>query len=119
MTIGIGAAALIWTVLVALGTWYFALRRMEKRYLKIPGNSKGFRLQSAAEVCMEERKAAENAILKVLRRMERRMTLGNTVMRKLWEANPDLPENEIAKLERDFGITMTNRDFGIPELDYE
>jgi hypothetical protein len=109
--------ALIWTVLVALGTWYFALRRMETKYAKIPGNNKGFRLQSEAEKCMDERKEAENAIIRVLRRMEKRMTLGNTVMRKLWEANPDLPENEIQALERDFGITMTDRSFGIPETD--
>jgi len=66
---------------------------------------------------MEERKEAENAIIRVLRRMERRMAIGNTVMRKLWEDSPNLPEGEIARLERDFGITMTNRDFGIPETD--
>ena len=117
MTVNLGVGIFIWTMLVALGTWYFALRRMETKYVKIPGNDRGYRLQSSAEKCMEERKEAENSIIRVLRRMERRMTLGNTVMRKLWEANPDLPENEIQALERDFGITMTDRSFGIPETD--
>lgn len=119
MTVG-GVLAIVVPICIVITfvlTRLFDSWRMESKYVKIPGNKKGYRLQSAAETCMEERKEAENAIIRVLRRMERRMTLGNTVMRKLWEANPELPENEIQALERDFGITMTDRSFGIPDVD--
>ena len=93
MTAGhwIALIGLIWTVFIWGGTRFYETRRMEKKYVKIPDDREGFYLMSDALVCKEERKVAEGGIIRVLRRIENKMSLGNTVMRKLWEANPDLP----------------------------
>jgi len=88
---------------------------MRKKYVKLPLNGKGFMLTSRAEACMDQRKMAETGIIKVLRRMEKRMALGNLVMRRLIEANDSIPNDEIKRFEEDLGIDLKNRDFGIPE----
>jgi len=115
----IALVGLIWTIVVALGSWYFAVWRIERKlngkYVVHPPHGGSYRLQEAAEECMKERKKAEGSIIKVLRRMEKRMALGNVVMRDLVEANPDIPNDQIEKYERDLGITLGDRSFGIPE----
>ena len=44
------------------------------------------------------------------------MALGNIVMRALVEHNPDVPDDLIQKIESDLGITLGDRNFGIPEV---
>ena len=64
---------------------------------------------------MEERKKAEGQIIKVLRRMEKRLIVGNLVMRDLVEADDKIANDKIKKYEEDMGIDLQNKDFGIPE----
>ena len=87
---------------------------MRKTYAKLPKNN-GFRLNSEAVKCQDERKMAEASIIKVLRRMERRMALGNLVMRLLIENNDNIDNDIIKKIESDLGMDLKNRDFGIPD----
>jgi len=89
--------------------------KMEKKYALLPANGNGFRLKSEAFACMDERKMAEQNIIKVLRRMEKRMILGNLVMRRLIETSEHVKDDEICKFEKDLGLDLNDRDLGIPD----
>lgn len=112
----IGLAGLVWTILVVLGTWFFSVKRMEGRFALLPKNDKGYMPYSEAQECRTERKEAENCIVRILRRMEKRMALGNIVMRDLVEAIPDVPNDKIERYEKDLGISLVDKNFDIPNI---
>ena len=103
--------AIISFVITTLANAY----KMKKKYMPKPPDGNGYRLKSEASRCMEERKKAEGQIIKVLRRMEKRLIVGNLVMRDLVEADDKIANDKIKKYEEDMGIDLQNRDFGIPE----
>ncbi len=111
----IALVGLVWSALLALGTWYFAVSRMQHKYARLPDNGRGYQKQSAAELCITERRKAESSTMKMLGRMEKRMALGNIVMRDLVEASPDVPNDKIEKYQRDLGINLMDMNFEIPE----
>ena len=116
----ISLGGLLWTIIVVLITWIVTIKRVERRldgkYVPIPKNSGGFRLNKESEKCMRQREEAEKGIIKVLRRMEKRMALGNLVMRDLVRAIPEIQNDVIERYEKDLGIDLGDRNFGIPEI---
>jgi len=88
--------------------------KMKKRYMPLPSGNDDYRLNSEARECMTKRKEAEEIIIRVLRRMEKRMALGNLVMRRLIDVNDKVSRDEIELIEKDLGIGIEDRNFGIP-----
>ena len=112
----VGLAGFIWTILVILVTRFFSVQRMEGKFARLPENDKGYMTNTEANLCRAERKEAESCIVRILRRIEKRMALGNIVMRDLIEATPDVPNDKIERYEKDLGISLMDRNFDIPDI---
>lgn len=100
-----GLTGAVCTVLTLVITQLITVFRMKGKYNTL----------ASAQTCRQERQAAENCLIKVLRRMEKRILLGNIIIRDLVEADNSIPNDKIEKYEKDLGISLTDRDFGIPE----
>jgi len=99
-----------------LFTNWFNVRKMRKQYAPLSFNGSGYITHTEARVCMQGRENSERQIIKVLRRMEKRMCLGNIVIRDLVETVPDIPNDKIERYEKDLGISLNDRNFGIPDV---
>jgi len=108
-------ASLLTAFVTFIITQYAAILHMKRKYALLPKEGNGYQLISESTKCMEKRKEAEVNIIKVLRRMEKRMILGNLVMRELIETNNDIEDDFVCKLERDLCIGLEDKNFGIPE----
>jgi hypothetical protein len=77
------------------GTKLWDAYRMEKK----------FRSKSAAEKCMKEREQAENDLKAILKRVEKRLQLGNLAIGDLWE-KAELPPSKLLMYEKALDIKL-------------
>jgi hypothetical protein len=68
---------------------------------------KKYRLASDSEDCMTEREKQEKKINEILDKVDKRMTLGNLMLFRLW-GKAGLPQSEVQALEKAVGIKIND-----------
>ena len=91
----VGIAVGISSLITFGGTKLWDAYAMQKKY----------RTKAAAEQCMSDRETAEKDIKIILRRLEKRLQLGNLAISDLWD-KAGLPQSKLQQYERTLDIKI-------------